>query len=142
MSRQGVPLWRTGYQGSLWTPCSSRGRQPVGSSVSGISGPVSPSGSSRRGHSSAAFIRGSGHGYRPTDSSSDFDPVVRGPSRTGARGVLSGSDSSRFSVSSPSRVIRGRGHHAERGGIAGVFTGESATDPASGGKGGRRRFGN
>ena len=39
-------------------------------------------------HSSAAFRCGSGHGYRPTNSPPDFDPVVGGPCGTGAHGVL------------------------------------------------------
>ena len=41
------------------------------------------------------------------DSSPDFDPIIRGSSRSGARGVLSGRDGPRFSVSSPPRVVRG-----------------------------------
>ena len=51
-------------------------------------------------------LRGSGHDHRPTDSSPDFDPVVRGSSGSGAHGVLSGRDGPRLSVSSPPRVVR------------------------------------
>ena len=47
----------------------------------------------------------SGHGYRLTDSSPDFDPVFRCPSRTGTHGVLSGSNSSRLSPVSPPLIL-------------------------------------
>ena len=43
------------------------------------------------------------------------------------------------SISSPLGVVRGGGHHAERGCFTGVVTADSATDIASGG-GGRPRF--
>ena len=70
----------------------SRSRTPVGSSLPGLLGPVSPSGSSRRCHTPPAVLCAPGHDHRPVHSSEDIDPVVRGSSGSGARGVFSEGD--------------------------------------------------
>ena len=73
-------------------PAVSRGRTPIGASLPGLLGPVSTSGSPRRRHSSSAVLRGSGYGHRPAYSSENLDPVVQGPSGSGAAGVLDAED--------------------------------------------------
>ena len=51
-------------RGHRGRPSLSRGRQPIGTSIPGISVPIPTSGSSRRGYSTITFLRVSGHGYR------------------------------------------------------------------------------
>ena len=63
------------YQGSPKTPFS-RSRQPIGTSLPSVQGPISASGPSRRGYSTTAVKRVSGHGYRPSDSPPTLYTVV------------------------------------------------------------------
>ena len=88
-------------RGRCGRPAVSRGRTPLGSSLPGLYGPVSPSSTPQRRHSSPAVL------HRPAHSSANFDPFDWGSSESGAAGVFSGEDGPSPAVSSPPCVIRG-----------------------------------